>query len=120
MFADEAGGLGNLIVDHCPPKRGGGMRLAPYRPDVGCPGERQTAVDAQVAVDVVIIVAGGMVGGGRRRGGPAAEAERKKPMPVGAARLHWAGQQRLQRQGIGYNPDKYPSGKETPLLSPGK
>jgi len=120
MFADEAGGLGNLIVDHCPPKRGGGMRLAPYRPDVGCPGERQTAVDAQLAMDVVIIVAGGIVGRGRRRGGLAAETERKKRIPVGAAHLDWTGQQRLERQGIGYNPDKYPSGKETPLLSPGK
>lgn len=70
MLADEAGGVGSGIVDHCPPKRGGGVRFAPCRPDVGCSGERQTAVDAQLAMDVVIIVAGGIVGGGRRRGGP--------------------------------------------------
>ena len=90
MFADEAGGVGNRMVDHCPPKRGGGVRRAPGRPDVGCPGERQTAMDARLAMDVVIIVAGGIVGGSRRRGGP--EAERKKRMPVGAARSHWTGQ----------------------------
>ena len=61
-----------------------------------------------------IIVATGIVGGSRRSGGVAGKAKGKKRYPIDTARLYVSCQQRcenrLQRQGIGRNPDNNPSG----------
>ena len=118
MLADKACRVGNRIVDDRPSEQRAGMRLGPGRPDIRRLGERQTAMDAKFAMGVGIMVAGGNVRGGWKCGDLAGKTERKPRSPVGIAHLHGSRQQRrehrLNRQGIGRNPDDYPSGLETP------
>src|SRR2546427_10485512 len=79
VLADKACRVGNRIVDDRPSEQRAGMRLGPGRPDIRSLGERQTAMDTKLAMDVGIMVAGGEVRGGVGGGGLCCQAERKEP-----------------------------------------